>query len=362
MTPKKRVTIKDVAHEAGVSTQTVSRVINNRPDVAFDTRRRVQAIIDRLGYQPSHLARSLSQGRSCTLGVVGSGLQHYGPSRTLSGIEKEADKWGYSLLLSLIHQSGTHAGEQLLRDMFSRHVDGIIWAQPEIGRNREWLERESLPLSVPIVFLSMRPHPDVAVVAVDNRTGGRVATDHLLQQGRRTIAIITGPLTWWEARERRLGWREALEGAGIRVDDDLIAEGDWRPASGKRGLHRLLEQRPNIDAVFACNDQMALGALQAARQMGRRVPDDLAVIGFDDIPEAAYFYPPLSTIRQDVVELGRRAVTELRRAVDARNEARAIPSPKSVLLLPQLIVRESSVVSEPLKAAVEQQLPTTQPE
>jgi LacI family transcriptional regulator len=353
MTPEKRVTIKDVAHAAGVSTQTVSRVINNRPDVATETRQRVQAIIDRLGYQPSHLARSLSQGRSCTLGVVGSGLQHYGPSRTLSGIEKEADRWGYSLLLSLIHQTGTHAGEQLLRDMFSRHVDGIIWAQPEIGKNREWLQRESLPLSVPIVFLSMRPYPDVSVVAIDNRGGGRVATDHLLQQGRRTVAVITGPLAWWEARQRRLGWREALEGAGIPVDDDLMVEGDWRPASGERGLKRLLEQRPDIDAVFACNDQMALGALRAARQMGRRVPDDLAVVGFDDIPEAAYFYPPLSTIRQDVVELGRRAVAELRRAIDARNEARIIPPPKSILLQPQLIVRESSVVLEPMEGAGE---------
>jgi LacI family transcriptional regulator len=362
MTARKRVTIKEVAHEAGVSTQTVSRVINNRPDVALETRRRVQAIIDRLGYQPSRLARSLSQGRSCILGVVGSGLQHYGPSRTLAGIEKEADKWGYSLLLSLIHQSGTHAGEQLLREMFSRHVDGIIWAQPEIGNNREWLQRESPSLSVPIVFLSMRSHPDVSVVAIDNRRGGRMATDHLLQQDRRHIAIITGPLTWWEARQRHLGWREALEGAGIPADVDLVAEGDWTPASGERGLRRLLEQRPDLDAVFVSNDQMALGVLQAAGQMGRRVPDDLAIVGFDDIPEAAYFYPPLSTVRQDVVELGRRAVTQLRRAVDARNEARAIPPPQSVLLSPQLIVRASSVVSEPLATAGAQELPHSQPE
>lgn len=347
MTARKRVTIKEVAHEAGVSTQTVSRVINDRPDVALETRQRVQATIDRLGYQPSHLARSLSQGRSCTLGVVSSGLQHYGPSRTLSGIEKEADKWGYSLLLSLIHQFGAHDSEKLLRDMFSHHVDGIIWAQPEIGGNREWLQRESLPLSVPIVFLSMRPHPDMPVVAVDNRRGGRLATDHLLQQGRRAIGIITGPLTWWEARQRRLGWHEALERAGGAVDDDLVVEGDWRPASGERGLQRLLAQRPDIDAVFVCNDQMALGALQAARELGRRVPDDLAVVGFDDIPEAAYFYPPLSTIRQDVVELGRRAVAELRRAVDARNEGRAAPPPETVLLAPQLIVRASSVMSGP---------------
>lgn len=361
MAAKKRVTIKEVAEEAGVSTQTVSRVINDRPDVASETRQRVQQVIDRLGYQPSHLARSLSQGRSCTIGVVGSGLEHYGPSRTLSGIEKEADKWGYSLLLSLIHQSGTNAGERLLRDMFSRHVDGIIWAQPEIGNNREWLQRENLPLSVPIVFLSMRSHPEVSVVAVDNRTGGRMATEHLLQQGRRRIGLITGPITWWEARQRQFGWRDALEGTGIPVDEGLMAEGDWTPASGERGLHRLLEQRPDIDAVFTCNDQMALGVLRAARQVGRRVPEDLAVVGFDDIPEAAYFYPPLSTVRQDMVEFGRRAVTELRRAVEARDEGRPMPPPKSVLLRPRLIVRESSVVSDLMEDLAARELSTTEP-
>lgn len=360
MAAKKRVTIKEVAGEAGVSTQTVSRVINNRPDVASDTRRRVQQVIDRLGYQPSQLARSLSQGRSCTLGVVGSGLEHYGPSRTLSGIEKEADRWGYSLLLSLVHQSETHSVEQLLRDMVSRHVDGIIWAQPEIGKNRKWLQRENLPLSVPIVFLSMQAQPNLAVVAIDNRAGGQMATEHLLNQGRRHVGLITGPLDWWEARERHLGWQEALQGAGLAVEDNLVMEGDWSPASGERGLRRLLEQRPDVDAVFACNDQMALGVLRAARQMGRRVPDDLAVVGFDDIPEAAYFYPPLSTVRQDLVDFGCRAVTELRRAVDARDEGQPVPPPQSVLLRPQVIVRESSVISSAMESEAGRELTKTE--
>ncbi|MBS1253693.1 MAG: Lactose operon repressor [Anaerolineales bacterium] len=351
MTAKKRTTIKQVAEEAGVSTQTVSRVINDRPDVASDTRRRVQQVIDRLGYQPSRIARSLSQGRSCTLGVAGSGLEYYGPSRTLLGIETEADKWGYTLLLSLVHEPGKSDVKHQLRDMLSQHVDGIVWALPEIGSNRAWIQQRASQLSVPVVFLSMQPHPTSPVVAVDNRRGGRVATEHLLRQGVQQVGLIAGPLDWWEARQRKLGWQEALEEAGITTADSLVAEGDWMPASGERSLRRLLQQRPRLNAVFVSNDQMALGALRAARQMSRRVPEDLAIVGFDDIPEAAYFCPPLSTVRQDMVELGRRAVTELRRMIDLREEGKTAAPPEAILIQPQLVVRESSTTQKGVMTA-----------
>ena len=349
---KRRVTIKQVAKEAGVSTQTVSRVINHRPDVAPETRRRVLQVIDRLGYRPSNIARSLIQGRSYTLGVVGYGLEYFGPSRTLSGIERQANELGYSLLLSLIRQPEKNDVEQILRELLSRYVDGIVWAVPEIGNNRDWTQQEIAQLSVPIVFLSTQPHSNQSVVAVDNRSGGRMATQHLLDQGYQNIGLITGPLDWWEARQRHLGWQDALK--EVAVENNLVAKGDWAAESGERGLRQLLEQRPDIDAVFVCNDQMALGALQAARQMGVRVPEDLALVGFDDIPESAYFYPPLSTVRQDMVELGRRAVRELGRMIEASQQGKAVVAPKAILLQPQLIIRESSVVPKPTDEAVEE--------
>ena len=341
MTVKKRVTIKQVAREARVSTQTVSRVVNNRPDVAPETRQRVLQVIDKLGYRPSNIARSLIQGRSCTLGVVGYGLEYFGPSRTLSGIERQANELGYSLLLSLIRQPEKNDVEQILLELLSRYVDGIVWAVPEIGNNRDWTQQGIPYLPVPVVFLSTQPRPNQSVVAVDNRSGGRMATKHLLDQGYQNIGLITGPLDWWEARQRQLGWQDALK--EVTTENNLVVEGDWTAESGERGLRQLLEQRPDMDAVFVCNDQMALGALQAARQMGVLVPEDLALVGFDDIPESAYFYPPLSTVRQDMVELGRRAVRELGRMIEASQQDKAVVEPKAILLQPQLIIRESSI-------------------
>jgi LacI family transcriptional regulator len=341
----RRVTIKQVAKEACVSTQTVSRVINNRPDVAPDTRQRVHQVIERLGYQPSHVARSLIQGRSFTLGIIGYGLEYFGPSCTLSGIEQEASNLGYTVLLSLIRQPETNDVEKLLREMLSHYVDGIIWAVPEIGANRAWTQQEDRSFSVPIIFLSMEPQPDQLVATVDNYSGGLMATRHLIVQGCQNIGLITGPLDWWEARQRRLGWEEALEGVGLPRQDTFVAEGNWTAASGEHSLVQLLARHPEIDGVFACNDQMALGALKTARQLGRRVPEDLAIVGFDDIPEAAYFFPPLTTVRQDMVELGRRVVRELGRALESSRSGDPY-TPKTILLQPELIVRESSIFTE----------------
>ncbi|MGB8646728.1 MAG: LacI family DNA-binding transcriptional regulator [Anaerolineae bacterium] len=343
MAVEKRVTIKRVAREAGVSPQTVSRVVNNHPDVSRETRQRVQHVINRLSYEPSLIARTLIQGHSRILGVVGAGLEYFGPSRTLSGIERQADELGYTVQLHLVHQPESSEVGHLWRELTSRHVDGIIWAVPEIGNNRSWISEVAIQSSLPIVFLSMRPDPNLSVVAVDNRSGGRMATEHLLANGYRSIGLITGPAGWWEVRERRSGWEEALRAAGGVIEEQLVVEGDWMPASGEQGLRRLLEQRPDVDAVFVCNDQMALGALQAACALGRQAPEELALVGFDDIPEAAYFQPPLSTISQDMVELGRSAVRELCRVIEESEQNKTLVQSKAILFQPQLIVRKSSV-------------------
>lgn len=346
MISRKRVTIKKVAQAAGVSTQTVSRVLNDRPDVSPETRKRVRAVISELGYTPSALARSLIRGRSYNLGVVGYGLSYYGPARILTGVERRANEMGYSLQLNLLRSPETNYGEEVFRSLLNRQVDGIIWAVPEIGANRDWLAEQLHEISVPVVFLNMQPVSGVPLAAIDNREGGRLAVEHLLAQGYRRIGIITGPASWWEAQQREAGWRDAMQAAGVTDLERLKSPGDWYPSSGASGLESLLQQVPDLEAVFACNDPMAVGALQTARRLGRRVPEDLAIIGFDDIPEAAYTFPALSTIRQPLVELGAKAVELLHSLLEGQSEEAggelSLQGSPVVWLRPQLVVRDSS--------------------
>jgi len=345
MLTKKRVTIKEVAQAAGVSTQTVSRVLNNRPDVSAETRERIQSIILNLGYSPNVLARSLIQGRSHTLGVVGYGLSYYGPSRVLTGIERRGNELGYSLLLGLLRDPETNNGEEIFRSLLARQVDGIIWAVPEIGSNRDWVVENLNHMACPVVFINMTTVPGVPVAAVDNREGGRLATEHLLAQGYRRIGIITGPSSWWESQQREEGWKEAMQTAGIGLQDlqRLKVTGDWYPSSGETGLAELLHRCPDLEAVFAFNDPMAAGALLAARRSGYRVPQDLAVVGFDDTPEAAYYSPSLTTVRQPLAELGGQAVTLLSQMLETKDDEQQASSAQVVWLHPQLIVRGSSI-------------------
>jgi LacI family transcriptional regulator len=197
MISKKRVTIKEVAQAAGVSTQTVSRVLNDRPDVSDETREKIRSIIDDMGYSPNVLARSLIQGRSNTIGVVGYGLGYYGPSRVVTGIERRANELGFTLLFSLLRDPDTDDGKRIFDNLLARQVDGMIWAVPEIGSNRQWVSETQDYHPCPVVFINMEHTDNVAVTAIDNREGGRMATNHLLRQGYRRIGIITGPPSWW---------------------------------------------------------------------------------------------------------------------------------------------------------------------
>jgi LacI family transcriptional regulator len=339
------VTIKQVAGAAGVSGQTVSRVINNRPDVLPETRQRIQQIINQLGYQPNAIARSLIQRRSHTLGVVASGLEYYGPSQTVVGIEKKANELGFTVLLSLFDEPDNGGHDHALNTLVAHQVEGIIWAMPEVGNNRAWVRSSHLEQLPPIVFMSMEPRPGISVVAVDNRHGARQAVQHLIDQGRRKIGIITGPLTWWEARERFVGWQEAMQIAGLEPSESLVVKSDdWSAVNGERGMRALWTQDPEIDAVFASNDQIALGALGVAHQLRKRIPQDLAIVGFDNIPEAAFFWPSLSTIYQQLVDLGCIAVNNLHDLILAHRLDDKPLQPLSTLLTPELIVRASSVI------------------
>jgi LacI family transcriptional regulator len=344
MNRNRRATIKQVAEAAGVSTQTVSRVINDRPDVAPETRERIKEIIADLNYQPSALARSLIQRRSYVLGVVTAGLKYIGPSRTLNGITNKAEELGYALMLDELPRFDTEDIKPLLQNLLSRHVDGIVWAVPEVGDNRRWVDEILNDVPVPVVFLTMQPRSGVSTVAVDNYAGGTLATQHLLDQGRRQIGHISGPLDWWEARQRKQAWQDTLRKAGINAAESHWAEGNWSSSSGETAFEQLLQTYPEMDAVFVGNDQMALSVLQIAHSQGMRIPQRLAVAAFDNITESAYFWPALTTIDHNHHELGCRAVQELVNQVEAyqRNEK---VKPQNITLTPELIVRESSVIS-----------------
>ncbi|MBN1139494.1 MAG: LacI family DNA-binding transcriptional regulator [Anaerolineae bacterium] len=338
----KRVTIRDVAAAAGVSHQTVSRVLNDRPDVAPDTRGRVLQVMRQMEYQPSAIARSLSQQRSFTIGVVTAGLSLIGPSRTLSGITEQAERMSYALLLKELPGFATNNVQSLLNSLLERRVDGIVWAVPEVGDNRAWLDDQPGGLPVPILFLTMQAHPGVPTASVDNYAGGRMATEHLLQQGYRHIAHISGPLDWWEARQRKAGWRDAMLAAGMAERELIWQAGDWSSASGELAIRALLSGASPIDAVFVGNDQMALSVLQVACRDGIQVPEELGVVGFDGLPEAAHYWPPLTTIYQDQPELGRLAVAELVQRIEAGRAGAAPPEPRAISLQPELVLRASS--------------------
>jgi len=337
----RQVTISQVAKEAGVSSQTVSRVINNRQEITPETRQRVQEVIKRLGYQPNAIARSLIQRRSRILGVVTSGLEYYGPSHILIGVEQGANQAGLSILLNLIHQPETTDIGSIVNGLVSRQVEGIIWAVPEIDDNRSWFREHLSQLPIPILFLSAQPRENLNVVEIDNHYGAYLATQHLLKKGYQKIGLIAGPLTWWAALERWRGWQDALTDARISFGD-WVVEGNWSAESGEQGLHALLEKFPDLQAVFASNDQMALGLMRAARKLGKRIPEDLAVVGFDDIPESAFYYPPLTTIRQGLYELGHIAVQTFMKLRQAEQKEETTAIAQSVMLQPQLVVREST--------------------
>jgi LacI family transcriptional regulator len=318
-------------------------VINERPDVSPETRERVQVIIERLGYQPSALARSLISQRSYALGVVTAGLKYTGPSRTLSGITSAAEEAEYALILKELPRFDTQDVAPIFHDLIARHVDGIIWAVPEIGRNRDWIVNQAPDLDIPIVFLTQKPQPGISIVSMDNYSGGRMAITHLLEQGYRQIGHISGPLDWWESQQRFRAWKDGLTDAGLPPRDEYWIEGNWSSASGLHAIEKLMAQYPAMDAAFVANDQMALSAMQFACRHGIRIPEQLGVVGFDNIPESPYFWPPLTTVQQDQYNLGKIAVEETIRLIEAGRQGETQPEPKTILLTPNLAVRQSSI-------------------
>ncbi|RVX42522.1 LacI family transcriptional regulator [Nonomuraea polychroma] len=322
--------LMDVAVLAGVSTMTVSRVLNAPERVRAETRARVLAAVKELDYRPNQAARQLVTGRSGVLGVVSIDTTLYGPASTLYCIEQAARHAGYNVSIASLSSLNRRSMEEGVERLRAQAVDGIIIVAPHESA-ADGLRH--LPPEMPVVAVDAGDDIPVPVAKVDQRAGAVRVTRHLLSLGHETVWHVAGPADWLDANGRIEGWRGVLEAADRPVPE--ILRGDWSARSGYQ-LGRDLARNPEVTAVFVANDQMALGVLRALREAGRRVPEDVSVAGFDDIPEAAYFWPPLTTVRQDFHEVGRHAFhLLLDRMAGAESDARR-------LVEPELIVREST--------------------
>lgn len=318
-----RVSMAHVAERAGVSAQTVSRVVNGSPRVDPATRQRVEKAMADLGYRMHRAARALRTGQTSTIGLVVSTLASVGNSRMLQAISEAAAARDYALAVVTVGERGIREAFARLR---SQGVDGavVLNEATELARDVE------PPADLHVVVVDSPPDARFSIVQTDHAGGARAATAHLLAQGHDTVHHLAGPARSYAARERERGWREALADAGVAPDEPV--RGDWTSSSG----HRAAADLDAATAVFVANDQMALGALRAFAEAGRRIPADVAVVGFDDIVDAAEFRPPLTTVRQDFDALGARAVAALVDAIEGgETVAETVPT--------SLAVRASSV-------------------
>ncbi len=322
----------DVAKLAGVSHQTVSRVLNANPQVRPQTRQRVLDAMRELDYRPNSAARTLVTGRSRTLGVVSFDTTLYGPASTLFGIERAAHEAGYFITIMSLRALDRTSVLSAVERLREQGVDGILVIAPQEATAEGLVD---FPTAVPLVAVEGGVAGSVPLVEVDQVAGAALATRHLLDRGHRTVWHLGGPTGWLEAMQRVEGWRSTLRAAGAPVHPPLV--GDWSPRSGYALGQRLAED-PEITAVFVGNDQMALGFIRALHESGREIPRQISLVGFDDIPEAQFFTPPLTTIRQDFSEVGRRSLCLLL-DVMAAGGARATPH---VMVMPELVVRRST--------------------
>lgn len=334
---KKRLTLEEIAEKAGVSRSTVSRVINDHPSVRPEVRKRVQRVVERMGYQPNAAARSLASSRSQMIGIViprtvnSLFVDPFFPT-LLQGVSDATAEYDYHLMLSMLGEKSQEE-DFYRRALRSQMLDGLIISSaflddPLISR----MHQEDVP------FIMVGRHadqPSISYVDVDNVNGARMAVDHLIEQGRRRIATITGPLQTSVGLDRLEGYQKALRKSGLPLDNALVAEGDFTEVGGYTCMQYLMAAEP--DAVFAASDLMAVGAMRALRQDEWPVPDRVAVIGYDDAQIAAISDPPLTTVRQPIYQLGRIAVDSLIRLLTDEDIG-----PMHTILSTELVLRESS--------------------
>ncbi|MEV0219590.1 LacI family DNA-binding transcriptional regulator [Streptomyces sp. NPDC050704] len=326
-----RPVMDDVARLAGVSKQTVSRVLNDNPAVRPETRETVLTAMRTLGYRPSRSARSLASGRTRMLGVISFDAARFGPASILTAINRAGQDAGYLVSSIALDTADRDTLVRAVDTLSAEGADGVIAIAPQRWVGRALAE---VRLDVPLMVLENDLGTDAAYVTADNQAGARMAIEHLLELGHATVWHIAGPIGWLSADRRVEAWRATLEAAGAEVPEPLF--GDWSADSGYE-LGRRLARLPDVTAVFASNDQMALGVLRALYEAGRRVPDDVSVVGYDDIPEATHLLPPLTTVRTDFSEIGVRALRLLLSQLDGPSDP-----PVDRVVPVELIVRRST--------------------
>jgi DNA-binding LacI/PurR family transcriptional regulator len=329
--PPRSAVMSDVAELAGVSHQTVSRVLHDSPSVRPATREKVLAAMKELDYRPNSAARALVTGRTRTLGVISFDTTLYGPASTLLGIERAAHDADYFIIIVSLRSFTRESVLAALDRLRDRGVDGIVVIAP---LETAYEALRDLPAGPPVVAADAGPD-EVPVAEVDQVAGAQLATRHLLDLGHRTVHHIAGPPDFLESRRRAAGWRAALRDAG--APQPAMVAGDWSARSGY-DLGRELLEDPEVTAVFVANDHMALGLLRVLHERGRSIPGAVSVVGFDDIPEGAFFTPPLTTVRQDFDEIGRRSLALLLASIEDGRR----PALRRVVVAPELVVREST--------------------
>ncbi len=347
MSPLK-LSISQIAKEAGVSPSTVSRVVNQHPDVSEKTRKRVMEVVERFSFRPDAAARSLITQRTHTLALVASDIDRFSTSVILAETERLTRSLGYKLYFNMVEPDDVDQAIEVMHELLAYRVDGIIWAIKEMDHTADQIADILTGLPMPVMCVSANLQNPLPAVICDNHLGGYLATDHLLQQGYRHIGIITGPSRMIASNERLRGWDDALQTAGIEPQPRQVVAGDWTAVSGKQGLYTLMQQFPELDAVFVANDQMAIGVLKAAHNEGWQVPERLGIVSFDNIPESECFIPALTTINNPFSELAQAGVKQLDRMLRARNGAHTNSAgdrsnPFRVILQPEIVIRQSSV-------------------
>jgi LacI family transcriptional regulator len=330
------LTLEDIARQAGVSRSTVSRVVNGHPNVRADVRQRVLEVVQETGYHPNAAARTLASQRSRTIGLVlprtvsSFFADPYFPHLT-QGIAQACNQSDYTLGLFLV---GSNEDEEKAFPRLSRrgYLDGVLVQTGQVG---DQLIERLIHSEMPLVIIGRPFHSDgVSFIDVDNLDAARNAVGHLVRLGYQRIATITGPANNTTGIDRREGYLRALAERGRTVEEALVAEGDFSEASGYYAMKRLLPAKP--DAVFAASDVMAFGGMRAIREAGLRIPDEIALVGFDDLPQASRSEPPLTTVRQQVVQFGMSAVEVLIDVID-----NGVTPPRRIVMATELIVRDS---------------------
>jgi DNA-binding LacI/PurR family transcriptional regulator len=320
----------DVGKLAGVSHQTVSRVLNEPGRVSDETQARVQAAIEQLKYYRSTVARALATRRTKTIGLISTGIALHSHSKRMIAFNEAARAAGYQVSMASIANGDRDSMMSALDVLLGQSVEGLVLIAADV-RTLEIIR--DVQLDVPLVTAESSGRAGLHSVSIDQFLGAQMATSYLADLGHRNILHVAGPSWSLDAGERLNGWRTELQRRGLPVRDPIV--GDWTPESGYEiGLK--LAAKNEFSAVFCANDQMTLGLLHARADSGIRVPDDVSVVGFDDIPEAAHFIPPLTTIRQDFVELGRQIMATLLTLIEGTDVVEPVHTE------PQLIVRNST--------------------